>query len=440
VTKKRTQLSAIAVARKAGLTPLEPYANANQKWRCLCNSCGQTVYPRLTHLLNGGKGCRSCGVLRGSKKIRISEAEAKKRLVEAGFKPLIKYPGSHFKWKSQCLKCKSIVFPKLNQIVSGKSGGCPKCGQVKRSNKLRLEENKAVNILKDHGFMPMEPYKSALTKWAVKHLVCNSKVSIKLNSLTSMNSGCPACAGKQVVRGFNDLKTTHPEIAKQLLDKDPREFTAGSSSFVMWKCKLGHTWKSRIAVRTSKNTNCPFCSNKKVLPGFNDLATHNPQLALEAFGWDPSKLMRYSLSKKKWKCPQGHIWTTSVATRSSGSGCPKCADYGFIGSNPGFVYLLYHDVWQMLQIGITNHPEQRLKQHSKLGWREIDLIGPMRGEKARTIESLTLKALKAKGIDIGKSNTKNRFDGYSESWTASSLHPRTIEELLNVLSISTKQL
>jgi predicted RNA binding protein YcfA (HicA-like mRNA interferase family) len=436
VTKKRSQSSAIAIARKAGLTPLEPYVNANEKWKCRCNSCQKTVYPRFTHLINGGKGCRSCGVARGGKKIRISEAEAKKRLNKAGFKPLVKYPGSHFKWKSQCINCKSVVFPKLNQIASGKSGGCPKCGQVKRSNKLRLDESEVNKILKKHGFIPMEPYKSALSKWTVKHLVCNSKVSIKLNSLTSMGSGCPACAGRQVVIGFNDLKTTHPELAKELVDKDSREITAGSNSFAIWKCKLGHTWKSRVSDRSSKLTKCPFCSNKRLLSGFNDFATHYPELAMEAYGWDPSKLMRYAVAKKKWKCLEGHIWTTSVATRSSGSGCPKCADYGFIGSNPGYVYLLYHDVWEMLQIGITNHPKQRLKKHSKLGWIQLDMIGPMKGERARDLETQLLRAIKAKGIEIGKSTNKNRFDGYSESWNANGLKVKSINELLNVLSIN----
>jgi hypothetical protein len=440
VSKKRSQIEARAIARKAGLTPLEPYVNANEKWKCKCNTCKRTVFPRLTHLRNGSKGCRFCGASIGGKKIRISELEATKRLAKAGLTPLTEYPGSHSKWKAQCSNCNSIVFPKLNQIQSGKSGGCPNCGQEKRSKKLRLEGSKAKNILGECGFVPLEPYKSALAKWRVRHKDCGSIVIVRLNSLTSMGSGCPACAGRQVVKGFNDLKTTNPELAKQIVDIDPEEFTAGSSQFAIWRCDLGHTWKSRISTRTSKNTNCPFCSNKRVLPGFNDLATHYPELASEAYGWNPTQVMRYSIAKRRWRCQQGHIWTTSIATRSSGSGCPKCADYGFISSNPGFVYLLYHDVWEMLQIGITNHPKQRLKKHAKLGWTEIDLIGPMKGEKAREIETQILRCLKSQGIEIGKSKDKRKFDGYSESWNSKELKVQTINQLLELCSINQKNL
>ncbi len=75
---------------------------------------------------------------------------------------------------------------------------------------------------------------------------------------------------------------------------------------------------------------CPFCSGKRVLKGFNDLATTNPVLAKE---WDfvknektPSEVTAGVSYKAFWKCKTcGYSWQAAVYSRSSGNGCPKCA-------------------------------------------------------------------------------------------------------------------
>lgn len=44
---------------------------------------------------------------------------------------------------------------------------------------------------------------------------------------------------------------------------------------------LGHSWRTVIAARTMAGTDCPYCTGKKVLTGFNDLDTLDPKLAEE---------------------------------------------------------------------------------------------------------------------------------------------------------------
>jgi hypothetical protein len=73
---------------------------------------------------------------------------------------------------------------------------------------------------------------------------------------------------------------------------------------------------------------CPYCSGRRVLPGFNDLATEKPDLALE---WHPDKndikpseVTKGSKEKVWWICSKGHEWQATVANRSKGSGCPIC--------------------------------------------------------------------------------------------------------------------
>ena len=69
--------------------------------------------------------------------------------------------------------------------------------------------------------------------------------------------GCPYCAGKKVLVGFNDLETLEPAIAAEWHDElngdlSPRMVTVGSNKKVWWQCSLGHVWKTAIYIRTGK--------------------------------------------------------------------------------------------------------------------------------------------------------------------------------------------
>ena len=75
---------------------------------------------------------------------------------------------------------------------------------------------------------------------------------------------CPQCSGKLVIKGENDLQTTHPEIAKEWHptkngDLKPTDVRHGSSKRVWWKCSRGHEWKAMIHYRTYGNSGCPYC-------------------------------------------------------------------------------------------------------------------------------------------------------------------------------------
>ena len=65
----------------------------------------------------------------------------------------------------------------------------------------------------------------------------------------------------------------------------PNELTVGSNKKVWWKCEKGHSWNMSPYEKV-KSKGCPFCLNKRVLIGFNDLGTLFPNLAKE---WDFEK-------------------------------------------------------------------------------------------------------------------------------------------------------
>ncbi len=157
-------------------------------------------------------------------------------------------------------------------------------------------------------------------------------------SRTGRNTGCPYCSGHRILSGYNDLTTKYPEIAKEWNEEKndslkPTEVTSKSSKKVWWKCVNGHEWQATVASRTGRNTGCPFCSDNRVLSGFNDLATKYPEIAKEwnyekNKGVDPNQVTYGSGKKVWWKCIRGHEWNTSICKRTlRGDGCPYCSGH-----------------------------------------------------------------------------------------------------------------
>ena len=259
----------------------------------------------------------------------------------------------------------------------------------------------------------------------------NHRWSAVLASRALSGNGCPYCSGSKVLSGFNDLETTNPEIAKEAFGWDPSKVTGGNHKLFSWMCPRGHEYKARIDHRRSGVSNCHYCSGHRVLKGFNDLQTLNPSLATEAVGWDPSTVTIGSSLKKKWKCKEGHVWTTSVADRKK-NGCPTCSQTGFDPNADGFLYFLEHNDWEMFQIGITNVPDDRLSRHRRLGWELLELRGPMDGHLTQQWETAILRMLKSKGADLSNPNIAGKFDGYSEAWSKSTFQSKSIKELMRL--------
>ena len=159
--------------------------------------------------------------------------------------------------------------------------------------------------------------------------------------------GCPYCnnSGTHVLPGVNDLQTVCPDIAKEWNYKrnqdlkngfgedisTPDKVKCGSSQKVWWKGTCGHEWDMPISDRTGKkHAGCPYCSNHRLLVGFNDLASMYPEVAKE---WHPTKngektpdkVLYGSGTKVWWLGECGHNWQDRIIDRTTGNmGCPYC--------------------------------------------------------------------------------------------------------------------
>ena len=255
----------------------------------------------------------------------------------------------------------------------------------------------------------------------------------RIDIRASANTGCPVCSGHKIVIGYNDLMHTHPELASEAFGWDPTGVVAGSHKVLEWQCSRGHKYKSKVSNRAGLNRGCSICSNKKVLEGFNDLATTHPEIAREAYGWNPNTVTAGSGKIVKWICSSNHKWKAEIAQRALiGNGCPSCSGSGFDPNKEGFLYFLLHANWQMNQIGITNKPDKRLGQHAKLGWEILELRGPMDGHLTQQWETSILRMLRAKGADLSNAKIAGKFNGYSEAWSKSTFEVKSIKELMRL--------
>ena len=160
------------------------------------------------------------------------------------------------------------------------------------------------------------------------------------NRTGGADRGCPYCGDRKVLKGYNDLRTTHPKIAREWNkerngDLKPTNVIANSNKRVWWKCKEGHEWSGLIVNRARKgkaDPGCPYCSGRKVLAGYNDLATTHPDIAAM---WHPRMNKRLkptgvqAISRKLawWRGECGHVYQMAVRDRARAKPgyCPYCS-------------------------------------------------------------------------------------------------------------------
>lgn len=227
--------------------------------------------------------------------------------------------------------------------------GCPVCSRravLAGSNDLastRPDLAAQWHPAKNRGLTPQDVTEGAGRKvwWRCEK---GHEWQASISSRARDGAGCPVCSGRVVLAGENDLASLFPAVAAQWHPQrngalTPDKVSPYSNRKVFWRCGLGHEYPMVIADRTSRGSGCPYCAGRKVLPGFNDLATAAPRVAAQ---WHPelngalTARMVTAGSRKKvwWQCPAGHVWKAAVYSRTGarGTGCPVCA--GTVRSRP----------------------------------------------------------------------------------------------------------
>lgn len=126
----------------------------------------------------------------------------------------------------------------------------------------------------------------------------------------------------------------------------PEQLTCNSSKKAWWICDKGHAWQAVITKR-NQGSQCPFCTRRRALAGFNDLNTTHPEIARE---WNyqkngnllPTMILSGSDKRVWWICSQGHEWNSTVYSRAQGSNCPHCNRESRVSENEIKIYYYLH--------------------------------------------------------------------------------------------------
>jgi recombinational DNA repair protein (RecF pathway) len=332
---------AFRMMRDAFCEPLVPYPGNNVPWKSRCMKCDSLIQPRLGGIQSGQGGCEKCGIAKRAKTSMLSEKEAISRLKKLKLKPLESYPGTAKPWKCECLRCGSVVRPRLNylersvygcavcagKIVDVKSaislmrkaklipqikfpgsdkpwlcicqkckrevapryssikagqGGCKWC----KGPSASVDPTVAVQTLLALDIQPLEPFKTSHAKWKSRCLRCENQINPSYHDIKQGSGGCKYCAPN-----FVNLSRINEVMKKAGLE--PQEEYPGSKA--SWKVKhteCGRIFKVEYA-NVRKSSSCRYCAGKAVVP-------KEAIASMKMSGLQP--LLPYPGSKKPWKC------------------------------------------------------------------------------------------------------------------------------------------
>lgn len=238
-----------------------------------------------------------------------------------------------------CQKCGYEWYTAVNNRTVPRSTGCPVCtGKITVPGINDLVTQFPEIAKRWHPTKNGELKPSMVTFGSRKKVwwVCQKghKYYAAISSQQEQG-GCPICAGKKTLAGFNDFASHYPELIQEWDyerngDLKPDDVTVSCNKKVWWKCEKGHEWQAPVASRSS-GRGCPYCKNRLVWQGYNDLASQFPDLEKE---WNykrngdltPDMVTYGSCKKVWWICAEGHEWQARIQTRTGPQrcGCREC--------------------------------------------------------------------------------------------------------------------
>lgn len=462
-----------ALMLAAGLEPLEPFVDSKTKWKCKCISCGREVTPAYSKVKSGYRGCPYCA----GKKVDLTELDS--ILNQRRLKPLEDYPGASKKWAMKCLVCKEEIVTRYDYIRAGRgcsfcSGkrinpkkafqimrdaglepqedfksiqarwkckcmacekisfrslhnvkitgrGCPHCSFAK----TRVPQEKMVAMARDLGFEPLEPYETQTQSWRLKCLKCGTETSrfpaslgFRKRSSKSGKSGCLSCVTKEKIR-----ESDQDETATKLMEAagffvlEPYVSAKHPWKVQCKKCLMEMT-KQFTHVK-SENKGCKYCSGNYLNLEQINLIMLNAQL---------EPLEPYVNAQTPWKsrCLKcGKVVKPRFGGISAGvGGCKFCGPHGLDFNKPAFIYLITNEELNAHKIGVSGLDIQteRLKAHSKYGWKLYKRLNVDTGEAAFLIEQGVLEWLRNE-LRLGAYVLKEQMPqgGYSETFDAAEI-------------------
>jgi very-short-patch-repair endonuclease len=187
---------------------------------------------------------------------------------------------------------------------------------------------------------------------------------------TTKKTTCNFCRGRLATPENNAAKNA-PEILEfwdwSANTVSPSDLVLSSAYTASWKCAMGHTWTSRIIdFRNRKKAKCLMCTSIKVSrPDLLDEWDFEANL-----GKDPVEIQPSSTLRVHWVCRRGHKWSSRVADRSRGTGCPRCRSNQ---TSAPEIRIFSELLWLF---GDSAEQQLHVKWRSQVNGKEVDIYIP----------------------------------------------------------------
>ena len=296
------------------------YINARTKIKMKHNKCLNYINPIPDDFLSG-KRCKFCQH-RSFKKTTEEFQNEIDEIIHNRYKVIEEYKNCKTEIKIKDIISKEIINLKPNSFLKN----------IKKNNGIYIKSityttetfKKELNKINSNIDVLGEYIKSNIPILC-RCTIDNHEWSPIPSSLLN-DSGCPKCA--------NVYKRTHEEFIEEIKLINENIIVIGTftsiKNNILVKClKCTGEWEPSSENLLSRY-GCPYCANQKILIGFNDMWTINPELAkLLADSEDGYKYFQGSNKKVNFKCPDcGTILKNKSISnvRTHGLSCNKCSD------------------------------------------------------------------------------------------------------------------
>lgn len=270
-----------------------------------------------------------------------------------------------------------------DNLVNG-GYGCPQCSGVRRwTAEERIDQ---INCIENIEFVSwVEGYKKHNSKANVRCDIDGYEWCASVNSLINNGSGCPRCLGRRI--------WTAEERIEQINSLENIEFISWVDSYkskdskANLRCsKDAFVWESRVDSIVNKGSGCPQCAGNRRWTGKERIEQINNIKNIEFISWVDG--YRKHNSKANIRCKvDGFEWSASVSSIvNNGTGCPKCAKYGYDQSKTGTLYALRSECGQYVKVGISNKPKRRHKELERRTPFKFNLVEQIYGDGLKISE------------------------------------------------------
>ena len=268
--------------RNAPYTPDQFCAGSHDRvwWKGPCGHEWEAVINHRTSHHTGCPYCTSKRVLKGFNDLQTRKPELVKEWSERNL-PLTPDQIMPFSRKKLWWKCENGHEWQATANSRSKGNNCPIChnkrviqginDMASRYPQLTAEWSERNGEFQLNEMLSRD--RTVPVWWKCR--ACGREYMAAVRSKLEKDHVCPFCSGRILERGFNDLQTTHPELAAEWDhekndDLTPDGTTRLSRRYVWWKCRNGHSWGGKIAERTINGQDCYICRAefRAVLPAW----------------------------------------------------------------------------------------------------------------------------------------------------------------------------